>query len=349
MGVPKGMGLFDDDEEAQEKERPDDKQKNKKGVLTSKQAKVMAEKMGQDSIFRINTKQLTLNMCKKVIERFAASRFSDSVLVRLTIRALLSVVRLTSTGADARPMTFHEIFAFISDASSCPDTIKSLGISVPQLEKVVSNRNNLLRVVDALSRHSDKMIRNFVDNDGTSAFSIDWKQTRNIFKERLTYNCLRCRLGPVGGRIWRQMVDKESQVREGSHYWPDNRVSAVVLTSPTVAREILFKLVEMGYVEMHQSDIIHNAPPSCSSKHTLVFCSTEEQAYGQCIADVYNIAMNLLDRKVFEEKQVADMYIRSISLSEEEEHQLRLREAGEDILEARLLRLSEVLTIMRDF
>ena len=321
-----------------------------KDDIKMKLKEMEATMSGSSDVYRINSSLLNLEICKELVLEFMVARWSDAPIVRYLVAALMTGVRLSPRGDSVicESVAFSTIERLVR-ASAQEEATKT------KCKMNSVDNTLLLKLVDAMGKHADNVVKHIELKDSSPAYLFDWLRCRQLLKQRIAFLVIRNHLGSHTARIWMLLIGADrmaspSVATEGSIvYWDDFTVADMVLLPPQEAREGLFRLAENGFIRHHLSDsAVHNLA-SAANKRTLIFSANEEQSYKTVYNHLLQGLLNFLERKEIESSRIMQLYLRVQSLTEAETKSLRQREVAEDILENYGMMLYDSICVIRDF
>ncbi|KAH0485318.1 MAG: hypothetical protein KVP17_005259 [Porospora cf. gigantea B] len=251
-----------------------------KDDIKMKLREMEATMSASSDVYRINSSLLNLEICKELVLEFMVARWSDAPIVRYLVRALMSGVRLSPRGDSVicESVSFSTIERLVR--TSAQEEAARTKCKMNSVDTTL-----LLKLVDAMGKHADNVVKHVELKDSSPAYLFDWIRCRQLLKQRIAFLVIRNQLGSHTARIWMLLIGADhmaspSVATEGSTvYWDDFTVADMVLLPPQEAREGLFRLAENGFIRHHLSDsAVHNLA-SAANKRTLIFSANEEQSY----------------------------------------------------------------------
>eukprot|EP00922_Rhytidocystis_sp_ex-Travisia-forbesii_P040227 GHVS01059857.1.p1 GENE.GHVS01059857.1~~GHVS01059857.1.p1 ORF type:complete len:714 (+),score=145.59 GHVS01059857.1:79-2220(+) len=313
--------------------------RSKRAVEKEKMRAVMQLYQREDCVFKLNCQHLNLLLSKQMAEDFVAARFVDSPVVRFAIRCLLNKVRHQSTVRTSGWTVYAGRMSFSEIEHEVAQMAAAQGKRPPE-------RNTLLKVLDAMTRHRDRMI--ITETEGAnSMYFIDWNTLKILLKGRVIYDSVSARCGEAASRVWSVIAQPNQATGAESLAWDDKSVAATALMSPNKARESLYRLAVEGFARIQESDVT-SLPNSLSTRHAAVFSIHQPEVRCHVLRLFFRTALNLYYRKRRECAQINQLDWRLQSLSASEEKKLLALQSGEDLLEAELLNLDRLIMILRD-
>eukprot|EP00922_Rhytidocystis_sp_ex-Travisia-forbesii_P010691 GHVS01015650.1.p1 GENE.GHVS01015650.1~~GHVS01015650.1.p1 ORF type:complete len:753 (+),score=195.56 GHVS01015650.1:167-2425(+) len=316
--------------------------RSKRAVEKEKMKSVMELYHNDNCVFQLNYEHLNLLLSKQMAEDFVAARFVDSPVVRFAIRCLLNKVRHQSTAVRGSN-TARTVY---SGRMSFPEIEHEVAEMAAAQSKRPAERNTLLKVLDAMTRHRDRIIINETEG-ASSMYFIDWNALKTLLKGRVIYDAVSARCGEAASRVWSVIAQPNQASGRESPLWDDKTVATTALMSPNKARESLYRLAVEGFARMQESDV--TTLPNCvSTRHAAVFSIHQTEVRCHVLSVLFKTTLNLYHRKRRECAQINQLDWRLQSLNAAEEKKLLALQSGEDLLEAELLNLDRLIMILRD-
>ncbi|CEM38310.1 unnamed protein product [Vitrella brassicaformis CCMP3155] len=313
-------------------------------------------------VYRVNSRFLTLELAKDMVQRFALVRTTR--LASIIVKALLTTVRMIGQKhVETSALTFEQLEqrceSYLRGGSAMQQTTKTPS-------KAMQHRTQMLQALERLVKHPDQIVvkrDTLHGDDPVTTYQLMWDNAHRAVQSRVVFNAVKARVGLAGARVYTLLA-------QGAKH-DDKKIGELCLLPPKTCREALNALLVNGWAAIQ--DV--GRPPGSGSAGTSgggggtqraggdaaankgyttksfnIFTVRESEVRELVLRDVLKTAANMRARLDKESKQLLTAFLRSDrSMTDEEQESLSARQLAEDQLECHLLHLDKTILILKDF